>query len=204
MAEGYSPNEKNLKMFGTQESGYTKERVDSYLFQLEGAYVKIKERLNEMESAAPAAAPAGDAEAAARIAEVEENNRKLREAAETIRTANTFLRDKVEELTAQLEAANAALAERPMQIVPVPAPAPPAQPESADRDLIAKTLLDARAAAEEILRSARVEAETIGKEVQRRNEALKGEYAHARNQLQSMNYAIVNLLREHDETGTDA
>jgi len=196
MSDGYSPNEKNLKMFGTQEGGYTKERVDSYLFQLEGAYVKLKERLDTAGSAA-------DDTAAVRIAEVAENNRKLREAAETIRSANTFLRDKVEELTAQLAVANAALEAHEAASGTAPAPAP-LPTDSFDRELIAEALLDARAAAKEVLRNAHTEAEAIGKEAQRRNDALRGEYSHARNQLQSMNYAIVNLLREHDEADGDA
>ncbi len=202
MAEGYTPNEKNLKMFGTEANGYTMERVDSYLFQLENAYVKMKEKLESYRSAAeaqPVAPVMGgmDESANARMAELEEKNRKLREAAETIRSANSFLKDKVEELTAQLEQAQAQTlaAEQAAKVAAHQIQQPQFEQDS-QRDLIAKTLLDARSAAEDIVRQARIEAEGVNREIQRRSETLKTEYDHARNQLQGLCYSVSNLLRE--------
>lgn len=232
MAAGYSPNEKNLKMFGVENSGYTRERVDGYLFQLETAYVKMKEKFETFRAETEKAQSDQDYDAqeakcgeleeqlanalerlrgveeqnkklrgfeeqvknlrvtkdqTKKISEMEEQNRKLREAAETVRGTNTFLSQQVEELTEQLEQA---------KDLAVAAPVMPSIDEQ--RDLIAKVLIDARSAADEIIHNATAEAEKLTRDVKRRQEMMRSQYEQARNQLQGLNYAIGNLLRESE------
>jgi|GEM_PF-3748692 len=186
MSNGYTPNEKNYKMFGSEQNGYTMERVDNYLFQLESAYMKLKEKYDtlrvEVENTPPPPLPGPDEATLEKIRDLEENNRKLREAAEAIRSANTYLKDKVQDLTDQLNA-----------IPPQPEPR-----TGEEYELIAKTLIDARVSAEDIIRSARIEAENVLRDLQRRNDVLREEGERARKQLQGLCYSINSVLRESE------
>ncbi|MDR1465497.1 MAG: hypothetical protein LBJ11_09400 [Oscillospiraceae bacterium] len=214
MKEEYLPNEKYRNMFGVERNGYGMERVDLYLAQLEVAFKKFREEnrnlkreLAEQQQQSVLPMPQRDAESAMLLSEQQELNRglrgklveqedystRLRAQNEELLNENAMLRQETEDL--KLRARQPAPMTGGMGVPGVPADARPDEMQQ----LIAKVLIDARASAEETVRSARSEADQMLRKARHRVEELRAEQERVRNHLQGMCYSLNNLLREAEE-----
>jgi len=82
--------------------------------------------------------------------------------------------------------------------MPVHTP-PPALSDETTHSLIGKVLVEARQQAEETLRIAQQEADQLSRKTRQRTEELRAEYDRIYTQLQGIQYAIRNALKENND-----
>jgi len=224
MREEYVPNEKYRNMFGVERSGYGCERVDLYLAQLEVAFKKIREdNRNLKRELTEQAMGAGQGQGfglyqtenelaaqleqqgqyimqlQAQLAEQQERNQRLSGQMAQLQQMQPPAADPqaMEALLAQLAALRGE-ADALRQQLRQQAAAPVVQMSDEEQQgLIGKVLVEARAQAEEMVRTAKQEAEAVTSQARRKADELRAEQERVRSQLQGISYGLRNLLREN-------
>jgi cell division septum initiation protein DivIVA len=168
-------------MFGTQSQGYAMDRTDMYLDKLEGAYTQLRTAYEQMKSAAsdPAAQSAQPTANPAQVQELLAVNARLQQDAQALRGENEALRAKAAEVEARVA----------QQLRT-------GQSTQNAEGAIARALLSAQEKADEILRSAQLEAQGIIANAHNQLERLQTENERARKQLEGIRFALDGLLRE--------
>lgn len=204
---GYSPIEKNIRMFGLEESGYTKERVDNYLSQLESAYINMKEKLGAMQKVvaqqqqqaqAPQMQqpPQMDAQMDAQVQKIaalaQKENAVLKKENAALKREQDAYKDKAQTLQVEIDFLKNQLAEASAKSQPN---------DSAQMEIIAKTMIDARGAAAEILEKAQKEADVIVGNAHRKREEVESDGERVRHQLRHIVNSLTLLLETSEPQG---
>ena len=226
MREEYTPNEKYRNMFGLERNGYGCERVDLYLAQLEVAFKKIREdnRNLKRDLAEQAAQPQAQGftmfppenelaaqleqqgqyimQLQAQLAEQQERGQRLQgqlaqaamqmaqmqqqstdpQVAEALMAQLAALRGEADALRQQLRQQQAAPAYQ--------------LGEEEQQGLIGKVLVEARLQAEELVRTAKQESDTMMRRARQKVDELRTEQERVHSQLQGISYGLRNVLRE--------
>lgn len=178
----YTPIEKNVKMFGKESDGYTKERVDTYLSQLETAYISLKDKYkNASQQPQPMQQPQ-PAVQVQDLAKIQQEYTAMRNEAQRLQQENEFLKAKFDELRQKVK-----------QAIPVQDNSPE------QKDLIAQTMLDARKSAAQILQSAQNKADALLGNAYRKKEEIEADELRVKSQLRSINKTINHMLQTDSE-----